>query len=211
MVDIETVMTRQLIIKWYERGQIDYSDLYVKMYIAYNAWFRKVTDCPIDHEAIKELLRRFIIWDDYQNMRTLITLGPIVEQIAILTAKRPVRPIGTGTTWDGRVKDRYDWRSLIYFWYQTRCDLFHGMTEPGQSYHDLQIKLAYESLHMFMSEIIRRMRFCFTDSDFSKLNEVRRLISSDKGPLTELREIEVSLYQKFIHSPDLWNVDMERA
>jgi hypothetical protein len=209
MVDIEKVATRQLITKWFERSQIDYSDLYMKTYIAYNAWFRKVTNCTIDHEAIKEVVKRFVIWDDYLHGRTLITLGSIVEQIAILTAKRPTRP--TGTVWDGRVKDRYDWRNLIYFWYQTRCDLFHGLTEPGRSYHDLQIKLAYESLNVFMSEIIRRMRFCFTDTDFAQLTEVRRLLGADNGTLAELKEIEVSLHQKFIHSPDLWNVDMERV
>jgi len=209
MVDIERVMTRQLITKWFERAQIDYSDLYVKAYIAYNAWFRKVTNCSVDYEAIKEVSRRFVIWDDYLHQRTLIALGPIVEQIAILTIKRPVRPMGTA--WDGRVKDRYDWRSLINFWYQTRCDLFHGLTEPGKVYHDLQIKLAYESLNLFMSEIVRRMRFCFTDTDFAQLTEVRRLISSDHGALSELKELEASLHQKFIHSPDLWNVDMERV
>lgn len=43
MVDVEKVLTRQLIVQWYERARIDYSDLYVKEYIAYNAWFRKVT------------------------------------------------------------------------------------------------------------------------------------------------------------------------
>ena len=37
MVDMEKVATRQLITKWFERSQIDYSDLYVKTYIAYNA------------------------------------------------------------------------------------------------------------------------------------------------------------------------------
>ena len=141
--------------------------------------------------------------------RTLVNLGSIVEQIAILTAKRPARPMGQ--VWGGCVKDRYDWHSLIYFWYQTRCDLFHGLTEPGRSYHDLQIKLAYESLNVFMGEIIRRMRYCFTDTDFAQLTEVRGLLSSENGALSELRELEASLYQKFIHSPDLWNVDMERA
>jgi hypothetical protein len=209
MVDIEKVMTRQLITKWYERAQIDYSDLYVKAYIAYNAWFRKVTNCNVDHEAIKEVSRRFVIWDDYIHQRTLVTLGSVVEQIAVVTAKCPVRSMGAA--WDGRVKDRYDWRSLIYFWYQTRCDLFHGLTEPGHKYHDLQIQLAYESLNLFMSEIIRRMRFCFTDTDFTQLSEVRRLLSSDNGAISELKELETSLHQKFIHSPDLWNVDMERV
>lgn len=209
MVNVEQVMTRQLITKWFERAQIDYSDLFVKEYIAYNAWFRKVTHRTEDHEAIKEVSRRFVIWDDYLNGRTLTSLGSVVEQVADLTLRRPVRPMGTA--WNGIVKDRYDWRGLIYFWYQTRCDLFHGLTTPGHQQHDQQIKLAYESLNIFMSEIMRRMRYCFTDTDFARLTEVRRLLHSDNGTVPELKEIEAHLQQKFIHSPDLWNVDMERA
>ena len=209
MVNAEMIGTRQLIIKWFERAQIDYSDLFVKEYIAYNAWFRKVTNCQVDHEAIKEVSRRFVIWDDYLHGRTLTTLGALVDEIAVLTFKRPVRPMGTA--WNGVVKDKHDWRGLIYFWYQTRCDLFHGLTLPGNINHDKQIRLAYESLNIFMTEIVRRMRYCFTDTDFARLTEVRTLLRSEHGPTMELKAIETQLHQKFIHSPDLWNVDMVRA
>jgi hypothetical protein len=209
MVNQEKVLTRQLITKWYERARIDYSDLYVRQYIAYNAWFRKVTNCDADHEAIKEVCRRFVIWDDYLQGRTLTSLGPVAEQISDLTYKYPVRPMGP--VWNGVVRDAFDWRGLIYFWYQTRCDLFHGVTLPGYAHHDLQIRLAYESLSIFMGEIIKRMRYCFTDTDFAKLTEVRLLLQSQNGPANELKEIEASLHQKFIRSPDIWNVDMERV
>jgi hypothetical protein len=209
MVNAEKVLTRQLITKWYERAKIDYSDLYVKEYIAYNAWFRKVTNCTVDHEAIKEVCRRFVIWDDYLHGRTLTTLSPYVEQIATLTQRHPLLLASSG--WDGVVKDAFDWRGLIYFWYHTRCDLFHGVTMPGYSYHDTQIRLAYESLSIFMGEIIKRMCYCFTDTDFARLTEVRGLLASERGAASELKEIEARLHQKFIHSPDIWNVDMERA
>ena len=209
MVDGEKVLTRQLIVQWFERARIDYSDLYVKEYIAYNAWFRKVTHCDEDHEAIKRVAKRFVIWDDYLHGRTLSTLGPVVEQIAQHTRKAPVRPMGRG--WNGTVRDAYDWQGLIYFWYQTRCDLFHGLTMPGYLQHDMRIRLAYESLHIFMSEIIRRMRHSFTDQDFERLTEVRALLQSEGNPVDDLRDIEAGLYQKFIHSPDIWNVDMERV
>jgi hypothetical protein len=209
MVNADKVLTRQLITTWFERARIDYSDLYVKEYIAYNAWFRKVTQCDSDHEAMRQITKRFVIWDDYIHGHTLISLGPIVEQIAMLTGKSPVRPMGVA--WNGVVKDAFDWQGLIYFWYQTRCDLFHGLTMPGQLTYDAKIKLAYESLHVFMTEIIRRMRFCFTDADFTRLTEVRALLKSEKGATTELKEIEAKLYRKFIHSPDIWNVDMERV
>ena len=209
MVNIEKVLTRQLISTWYNRAQIDYSDLYVKEYIAYNAWFRKVTQCNEDHEAIKQVSKRFVIWDDYLNGRTLVSLGPIVAQIAHQTRKSPVRPMGDG--WNGVVKDALDWQGLIYFWYQIRCDLFHGMMMPSKMHHDDKVRLAYESLNVFMTEIIKRMRYCFTDTDYSKLTEVRMLLRSQNGAASELKEIESKLYQKFIHAPDIWNVDMERV
>ena len=209
MVSLDKVVTRQLIAKWFERAQIDYSDQFVRLYIAYNAWFRKVTGCSEDHEAIKEVSRRFIIWDDYLRGRTMGALGPVLQDISDLTQRKPIRHVGAA--WDGIVKDRNDWRGLIFFWYQTRCDLFHGLTIPGNTSHDLQIRLAYESLNIFMSEIMKRMRYCFNDDDFARLTEVRRLIVSENGAYKELQLIESQLQQKFIHSPDLWNVDMERA
>ena len=209
MVDTEKVLTRQLITKWYERARIDYSDLYVKQYIAYNAWFRRVTRCNSDHEAIQQVTKRFIIWDDYIHGRTLTELGPILEKIVQVTASPYDDSLNRMS--DVIVKDVYDWRGLIAFWYQTRCDLFHGVTMPGYVRHDIVVKLAYESLSIFMGEIIRRMRYCFTDADFERLAEVKALLKSQNGADTELQEIEARLYRKFIHSPDIWNVDMERV
>ena len=202
MVDVEKVLTRQLIVQWYERARIDYSDLYVKEYIAYNAWFRKVTQSDEDHIGIRRVMKRFVIWDDYIHGRTLTSLSPVVEHIARLTRRSPC---------DVDVSDAFDWKGLIQFWYQTRCDLFHGVTMPGYIQHDERIRLAYESLHIFMTEIVRRMRHSFTDSDFERLTEVQALLGSTKGPTDELKDIETGLYQKFIHSPDIWNVDMERV
>jgi len=209
MVEREVVVTRQLIARWFDRARIDYSDLYVKLYIAYNAWFRQVTQCDVDHDAIKLVTKRFVIWDDYVHGRTLSTLSPVVDRIASFTARNHILPMGA--SWNGIVRDAYDWRGLIYFWYQTRCDLFHGMTLPGYASHDLRIKLAYQSLSIFMAEITKRMRYCFTDADFERLTEVRELLSSDSGAESELKEIEAGLYRKFIHAPDIWNVDMERV
>lgn len=209
MVNEDKVVTRQLMKKWFERAQIDYSDLFVKEYIAYNAWFRKVTDCTEDYEAIKRVAERFVIWDDYLHDRTLTELRPIIEKISALTWRRPVQSMGSG--WNGTVKDSFDWKGLIYFWYQTRCHLFHGFTLPGRVSHDTQIQLAYESLNIFMTEIMRRMRYCFSDADYLHLTEVQKFLKAEEGPAESLRATETRLHQKFIHSPDLWNVDMERV
>ena len=195
MVNEDKVLTRQLIRKWFDRAQIDYSDLFMKSYIAYNVWFRKVTGCHEDHEAIKRVIHRFVIWDDYLHGRMLVELGLIVDQIALIS---------------DLVADRSDWKGLIGFWYQTRCDLFHGLTMPGRTLHDRRIQLAYESLNIFMIEIMRRMRHCFSDADYARLTEVQALLDSESGPTKTLQTIEARLHQKFIHSSDLWNVDMER-
>lgn len=202
MVDTERVQTRQLIVQWHDRARIDYSALYVNEYIAYNAWFRKVTQCSEDKEALRRLMKRFVIWDDYEKGRVLTALVPLVEQVANITKTSQCA---------GRVRDAYDWKGLINFWYQTRCDLFHGSVLPTQNSNDTRVRLAYESLQIFMSEIIRRMRHSFTDSDFERLTEVRALLKSPNGPAEDLIEIETGLYQKFIRAPDIWNVDMERA
>jgi hypothetical protein len=196
MVNEDRVLTRQLMRTWFERAQIDYSDLFVRLYITYNVWFRKVTGCSEDHEAIRRMTERFVIWDDYLHGHTLSELVPVVGQIARSS---------------DLVDDAYDWKGLIAFWYQTRCDLFHGLTMPGKKQHDANIRLAYESLNIFMSEIMRRMRFCFSDADYARLTEVKALLGSEDGPTQTLKIIEARLHQKFIHSPDLWNVDMERV
>jgi len=205
MINSEQVATRQLITKWYERARIDYSDLYVKQYIAYNAWFRKVTDCNADHEAIKLVMNRFVIWDDYIHGRTLVSLRPIIERIVIATMRDPENDEGA------QVRDVLDWRGLINFWYQTRCNLFHGLTMPGNKNHEMRVQLAYESLSIFMDEIVRRMRYCFSEVDYKRLSEVRLLLESQNGAVAELKEIESKLYHKFIQSPDIWNVDMKRV
>ena len=209
MVNQDKVVTRQLIKKWHEKAQIDYSDLYVKEYIAYNAWFRKVTDCATDYEAIRRVTKRFVIWDDYIHGRTLVDLGQVADMIAEFTHRYPIRL--AAHSWNGVVADSFDWKNLIFFWYQTRCDLFHGLTMPGKIKHDIQIELAYKSLNIFMTEIIRRMRHCFSDEDYVKLTEVQALLKSPNGSTDTLQKTESGLYQKFIHSPDLWNVDMQRV
>ena len=209
MVSEDKVLTRQLMKKWFERAQIDYSDLFMKVYIAYNVWFRKVTGSSEDREAIKLVMQRFVIWDDYLHGRTMVDLMPIIERISLLTWQHPIKSVGN--IWNGIVKDKQDWKGLIFFWYQIRCELFHGLTLPGRVTQDIQIRLAYESLNIFMTEILRRMRFCFSDADVKQLTEVKMLLESENGPVDSLRALESRLHQKFIHSPDLWNVDMERV
>ena len=194
---------RELVLKWYERAQIDYSDLYARLYIAYNAWFRQVTRTSFDREAISRLTKRFVIWDDYVNGRVLQDLKPLMAQIVYLTAEQPL----VGNRWDGIVHDALDWRGLIHYWYQVRCDLFHGTVVVNEK----RVRLAYESLNVFMQEITDRMKRCFTQEDYVRLEEIQALIQSSPQDRTRLKSMQEVLHQKFISSPDIWNVDMVRV
>jgi hypothetical protein len=199
--------TRELVLTWYNRAQIDYSDLYMRLYIAYNAWFRRVTRTEFDREAVRRLKKRFVIWDDYINGKTLVRLGLIVDEIVKNTHKRPL----ASNRWDGIVHDVADWQGLIDYWYQVRCDLFHGSTVPTKDFHEERVKLAYSSLNLFMDEITMRIEQCFTAEDYARLQEVEALMKVHDGQDVRFQDIQQILHQKFINSPDLWNVDMTRV
>jgi|GEM_PF-1009334 len=203
MVEKVETAIRDLVIQWFDRAQIDYNDLYVRLYISYNAWFRQVTHMTFDREAIARLKKRFVIWDDYINGRILQDLEPVVEQIVIATH---TQPLAASVRWNGIVEDSYDWRGLIHFWYQVRCDLFHGSNGPDQTIAAERVRLAYESLRLYMQEITTRMKSCFTEEDYDHLLEIQRTTIDSPN-----HEIRTNLYQKFINSPDIWNVDMIRA
>ncbi|MDB5161577.1 MAG: hypothetical protein JWM52_85 [Candidatus Saccharibacteria bacterium] len=128
----------ELVYVWHERSKIDYADLYLRLYISYNAWFRKATQASVDKEAIAVLKKRFIIWDDYLHGRILNGL----EETMLALKER------------GFIQTSDDWPGLISFWYQIRCDLFHGLLQP----HDDSVRFAYESLSIFMDEIVKRMK-----------------------------------------------------
>ena len=194
---------QKLITTWYERSQLDYNDLYVRLYIAYNAWFRQVTKTNTDREAINALKKRFVIWDDYQRGRILVALKPLVRDIATLT--KTDKSLGV------RLEGEDDWRNLIEFWYQVRCHLFHGSGLFTGVQQAVWTRLAYQSLNLFMGEVVGRMNSSFTNADYQRLREVDILIQHDPAPSRRLRNLQQTLYQKYIHSPDIWNVDMTRA
>ena len=199
---------RDVVLKWHERAQIDYSDLYMRLYVAYNAWFRQVTRTSFDREGIARLKKRFVIWDDYLNGRTMQHLTPSFEQIVAHTHDHPLH---AGNRWDGQVQDAEDWRGLIHYWYQVRCDLFHGSLFLDQTVPEQRVRLAYESLNIFMTEITDRMKHSFTHADYERLKEIQLLAQTPGNDTAQFRDLQQALHQKFINSPDLWNVDMVRA
>ncbi|MFZ3009586.1 MAG: hypothetical protein WA030_01025 [Candidatus Microsaccharimonas sp.] len=180
-------MIKSVIYRQYDRSTIDYENLYMNLYVSYNAWYRRVTGYSNDKEAIVALKKRFILWDDYQHNRILQGLKPIMSQISL---------------------DVHDWKGLIDYWYSVRCDLFHGEVSR---HSQTDIRYAYESLKIFMDEIILRMKQSFSEKDTQRLEEIRLLVKSESSHIESFRHIQSRLYSKYIRSPDIWNVDMARA
>jgi len=180
-------LIKSVIFRYHERSVIDYEGLYMNLYVSYNAWFRRVTGCSNDKEAIRSLKNRFVLWDDYQNGRALEGLDSIMNLLSL---------------------DIRDWKGLIDYWYSVRCDLFHGEV---LHYSQTDIRYAYESLKIFMDEIILRMKRAFSEKDRQRLEEVRLLVKSESSHIESFRHIQSRLYSKYIRSPDMWNVDMARV
>lgn len=188
---------------WYKKAQIDYTQLYIQMYIAYNAWYRQTAKTTNDREAISSLKKRFVIWDDYCKGKTLQSLKPYMDRLSKVTLKDPFL---SHPLWNGVVIDTHDWRSLIEYWYQVRCRVMHG-SDVSPKY----IWLAYETLDIFMSEIVERMQACFTNDDLNRLKEVSILANTPIDTQSRFRKLQQRLQAKYIESPDIWQVDMQRV
>lgn len=137
--------------KQYEAARINYTTQFLLLYVAYNAWYYQVTGTRNDREALAQLKRRHVIWHDYYWGRAMPAMRPYLRQLAELTQREPFT--SATPAWNGEVKHSTDWRSLIEFWYQVRCALVHG-SEVNSEY----VGLAYQTLDIFMDEIIQRMR-----------------------------------------------------
>lgn len=195
--------TSRLYVK-YQSAHIDYVDLFLKMYITYNAWYREVTATTNDRQAISTLKKRFVIWDDYCQGKTLKLMVPYMERLAELTQQESFPSLKV--YWDGEISSPYDWKSLIEFWYQLRCLIVHG-AEVRQKY----AWLAYETLDIFMGEIIERMQNCFTSSDLEKLTKLSSIADPNTDRSPRFNKLQHNLYNKYINSPNVWQVDMQRA
>ena len=192
------------IVAWYKKAQINYVDQYIKMYIAYNAWYREATGTINDRQALDSLKKRFIIWDDYAQGRTMKPLRVYMERLMELTQREPFS--SKTLYWSGSIENSTDWRSLIEFWYQVRCKLVHG-SEVKPRY----VWLAYETLDIFMGEIVDRMQKCFTSEDLSTMKELNVLATVEGTRSERFRKLQNKLYQKYVASPNIWEVDMKRV
>ena len=217
--------TKETIFSWYYRGQLNYVDLF----ISYIYWFKKATGKNRDRDAVNALKERPVVWEEYQKGETLFGLKSKVREIAKITQGTPLENLtGGNQNWNGVVADENDWQSLIEFWYRVRCNLFHGAKSP-EDYRDQEVvRLAYESLNIFMSEIVRRMKSNFSRRDLetmSGLLDMAELLSyklaklehgSDEWQATYERYQDTQSQYSQLHGAlqeafDLWNVDMEAS
>lgn len=189
------------IYDWYKKAQIDYVQQYLWLYISYNAWYQEVTGTSNDRQALNSLKKRFVIWDDYINGNTMKPLRTYVERLMELTQREPFAS-QVVSYWSGSLESTEDWRSLIEFWYQVRCRLVHGSTVNVR-----YVWLAYETLGIFMGEIVYRMQQCFTQEDSERMQELDSLLAVTRSD--RFQKLQEKLYEKYIASPDIWQVDMK--
>ncbi len=141
----------QYIEQWYAKAQVDYAQQYILLYSAYNAWYREVTEEVSDRNALNKLKKRVVIWDEYARGSVMPELRSVMRSIVDVTHRAPLRVTRT-TYWTGEVQSADDWRGLIEYWYRVRCLIVHGDIVSEQYAY-----LAYESLRIFLGEVITRM------------------------------------------------------
>lgn len=165
------VLTAELLLELRARSELPYMDKYLMLYSAYNRWYAQVTHTDIDREALKQLKQRYGIWDEYRQGLTLGSLRHVMGQLADYTQKYPFP--SNRRDWTGELNNEYDWQSLIEFWYQVRCRVVHGA-----SVDLLYVRFAYETLAMFMDEVIRRIMDTYIPGDETWEVDIRALLET---------------------------------
>lgn len=192
------------IIKWYKKAQVDYTDYFIKMYVAYNAWYREIALTTNDREALAVVKKRYIIWDDYTRGKTMRGLSIYMERLYDLTQREPF--MSKTVYWTGSLESSTDWRSLIEFWYQVRCRLVHGIDVKSR-----YVWLAYETLNIFMDEILVRMNSCLKKHELESLKKQETPIKGTSSENERFQRLQNKLYRKYVFSADIWQVDMQRV
>lgn len=143
-----------LLLRLFNESRVDYSQHYSKLFSAFNLWYSQATSTSVDATALVTMKRRPYLWRASFNDDCLSGLLPIMRRIMILTQHRPLER--ANGEWKGYLSDQYDWQGLIDFWYAIRCEVVHGSPALQVSYFPVLVKLAYESLSIYMNEIVLR-------------------------------------------------------
>lgn len=138
--------------QWYKRSQIDYKSHYMGLYVAFNAWYRLMTGHSNDRQALNIIRSGNVVWDEYCAGLGMRELGHFMNMLVECTQREPISYLTPH--WRGEVAHIYDWPSLVEYWYRVRCLVMHG-AEVRSEY----VYLAYETLNIFMNEVIRTEQY----------------------------------------------------
>lgn len=131
---------------WFESAQIHYADYYLRLYIAFNAWYQQVCHTTNDRAALNYLRRRTDIWELYWRQGRPVVVLSYLEHFVELTQRQP---LASRPHWDGTIHNKHDWPSLVECWYQIRCTAVHG-DAIGEEY----LFYAYHTLRLFLQEVL---------------------------------------------------------
>lgn len=144
------VIPSSLTYDWYKNATVRYDDYYLRMYIAFNAWYQQAAHSTNDRVAIEYLKTRSDMWRHYLGHRAFhYSLTPYIMQLVELSHREPLPT--KKTYWDGRITDRSDWPSILEFWYHIRCVVVHG-----ESVDDEYLFYAYHTLNIFLGVVLIR-------------------------------------------------------
>ncbi len=184
MVDKASMM-----MSYFMFSKIDYFSLYMNLFASFNCWYYEMAGAKSNYEGLKRLKNKFGIWQRYYDGQTMPELEALFRVVVSFCQDSEI----PGPT------DQYDWVGLMNFWYKVRCDLVHGSLFRASQEHVLTVKLAYDSLFIFMSEVVRIESRRFTKEDKLRLKELQllqRVAPSDKNVEVELR----TLYSKYLNN-----------
>lgn len=186
---------------WYEKSVIDYRKQYSALYTAYNAWYREVLSTTNDRQAVTALKKRYVIWEEYCDGRAMHDMKSLMERLADLTQKEPLHC--QSPHWNGEINGVHDWQSLIEYWYQVRCIVVHG----GRI-NLVYVWLAYQTLDIFMSEIIHRVGRVLKGYTSTHLKDALTEFEFLDGGSERTQAIRQKMFLKYVGLPDIWQVDM---
>lgn len=188
---------QRIIVEQFALSHIDYEAAFLHAYASFNAWYRFATGEPLNSLALQALKQRYELWHDYFTGECLTLLRSPMRRIYVLTQHRPLK------TADGRsicLRDDSDWQQLIDFWFIVRCDVVHATDSLDHAYYQQYVKLAYESLSVYMTEVVRRLNVRLNLEDVKNSDGTEAAILSpiasdiDLYPRVRFRAIERARY-----------------
>lgn len=147
--------TREIkqIIDYYYRGAIDYRSTYLMLFASFNSWITVISGHVTTAHALAYFENRASLWAEFLY-HDVTHMRSIMMKLYILTSLRPL-PAGQSKRWSGYLRDDADWQSMGWLWYQVRCSIVHG--DESYRHIDTILGYVYESLRLFMNEVIRRL------------------------------------------------------